>query len=202
MARQIYKKVNDKLLGARIRAARIEAGYTQVTAAEALNANQSEIAIYESGKRVPKDVTLKKIANKYGVTADWLKYGESSSFDFDDNKEGFLFTLDYRKKDVPHTKKELLKLIEQLNDEDSYDVLYETAKALRIHESEDNFNEWVNETTKEIKHMESKAKDLITIKNINPSEYKKYKDGKSSYLDIVETTKKKLEKELKQDSKK
>lgn len=195
MAKQIYKKVNDKMQGARIRAARIEAGYTQVTAADALNANQSEIAIYEAGKRIPKDTTLKKIAKAYGVKEADLRFGDSYSFDFEDSKDESKFVYESSSKKKGKTKQDVVDALDELVKPASFDSLYDIVEAFKIHESDKNFQKWEEEADLENKALILKAKDLLNIKTLYPADYKQYKAGKLTYEELVAIVEEKFAKE-------
>lgn len=53
-----------------LKAARVNAGYTQETAAEKLNISKGTLANYEKYKTKPDIEMSKKIAALYGVTVD------------------------------------------------------------------------------------------------------------------------------------
>ena len=56
-----------------IKKARLDAGLTQIEVAEKLGVAQAQYARWENGGRNPKDETVKKIAEIFGVTVDKLK---------------------------------------------------------------------------------------------------------------------------------
>ena len=56
----------------KIKKAREDTGFTQREVAEEVNLPQSTIAKYETGKLEPSLETLGKLADFYGVSADWL----------------------------------------------------------------------------------------------------------------------------------
>ena len=58
--------------GTRLKSARIDAGYTQTYVAELLGLSQSVIARYENDIREPDLTTLKRLADFYSVSTDWL----------------------------------------------------------------------------------------------------------------------------------
>jgi putative transcriptional regulator len=60
-------KKNYKLINLRE-----EKHLTQTQLAEAVGLNQAMIAYLESGKRGPSRDTMKKLADYFGVTIDWL----------------------------------------------------------------------------------------------------------------------------------
>lgn len=59
-------------IGERIRELRLNLNETQEECARCLNIKRSRLAMYEQGKRVPKDVLMIKIANHFGVPLDYL----------------------------------------------------------------------------------------------------------------------------------
>jgi len=56
----------------RLKKARENYGYTQMELADELNIGRSTLANYEKGFREPDFETLAMIANRLGVTSDWL----------------------------------------------------------------------------------------------------------------------------------
>lgn len=56
----------------RIKQRRIETGFTQQQAADALETDRSNYAGYESGRRVPPPDKLKKMADLFNVSVDYL----------------------------------------------------------------------------------------------------------------------------------
>ena len=56
-----------------IKKARLDAGLTQIEVAEKLGVAQAQYARWENGGRNPKDETVKKLAEIFGVTFDKLK---------------------------------------------------------------------------------------------------------------------------------
>lgn len=57
---------------ARLKQAREETGYTQREIAQIIGISKSTIASYEMGRTEPKIEILGKLADFYGVSADWL----------------------------------------------------------------------------------------------------------------------------------
>ena len=53
-----------------LKAARVNAGYTQDAAAKALNLGKNTIASYEAYKTIPDIETAKRIARLYGMSVD------------------------------------------------------------------------------------------------------------------------------------
>lgn len=60
------------LTGIRIREQRTEKGLTLKNLADKLDVQYQTIQAWESGKRMPKEETIQKIAGALGVTADYL----------------------------------------------------------------------------------------------------------------------------------
>ena len=56
----------------KLKKARIDAGYTQLQVAEALNISRSTLANYEVGRIEPNISTLALLADFYCVSTDWL----------------------------------------------------------------------------------------------------------------------------------
>lgn len=60
-------------LGSRLRSARDKSGLTQMEVAEKLGISNGAISGYERNYRDPDTDTLKRLAELYGVSIDWLK---------------------------------------------------------------------------------------------------------------------------------
>ena len=63
-----------------IKKARLDAGLTQIEVAEKLGVAQAQYARWENGGRNPKDETVKKLAEIFGVTFDKLQ-GKNDGLD-------------------------------------------------------------------------------------------------------------------------
>ena len=63
-----------------IKKARLDAGLTQIEVAEKLGVAQAQYARWENGGRNPKDETVKKLAEIFGVTFDKL-HGRNDGLD-------------------------------------------------------------------------------------------------------------------------
>ena len=61
-----------KVLGDKLLELRKNNGYTQIEISKKLNIQQTTYSKYEKGQRQPDYEILKKIANLYGVTTDFL----------------------------------------------------------------------------------------------------------------------------------
>ena len=57
---------NDRI-GSALRAARLEAGLTQVEVAAKLKVTQQAVGLWETGKAAPRAIAVKKLAQLYGV---------------------------------------------------------------------------------------------------------------------------------------
>jgi transcriptional regulator with XRE-family HTH domain len=64
---------------------RTKLGLTQREFAEALSIGQSTVTMAETGKRKLSDKTAKLICATYGVSLQWLKTGEGSMMDLNDD---------------------------------------------------------------------------------------------------------------------
>jgi transcriptional regulator with XRE-family HTH domain len=70
-----------KDFGARLKAARLNAGMTQVGAAAALDAKKATVSSWEIGNNMPDPLTLGRLAKLYGVTADLLIWDQAISME-------------------------------------------------------------------------------------------------------------------------
>ena len=61
------------MLNENIKKARLKSGLTQTQVAERLGVAQAQYARWESGGRNPKDETVEKLAEIFGVSFDYLK---------------------------------------------------------------------------------------------------------------------------------
>ena len=68
----VNKKLNNVLIGKRIKQFRQEQGLTQANLANELNTAQSVISAYENGKTRILTAFAYEIVKKYGVSLDWL----------------------------------------------------------------------------------------------------------------------------------
>ncbi|GIP62868.1 hypothetical protein J32TS6_14230 [Virgibacillus pantothenticus] len=73
------KKGVIKIFHNKLKALRHKSNKTQKELAQELNIGQSTIAMYENGKRKPDTKTLKKIADFFNVTVDYLLDNEVNS---------------------------------------------------------------------------------------------------------------------------
>lgn len=74
-------------LNERIKTVRTDAGVSQREFSERINISQGTLALFESGKRMPRDIHIAAICRTFRVNAEWLRYGkgEMRSADGDDS---------------------------------------------------------------------------------------------------------------------
>ena len=104
--------------GNKLRSMREKAGLLQKELATALNISTSAIGMYEQGRREPDNTTLKKIANYFNVSTDYLLDNETN--DKNTEKEikekeilkKALVNNGYMKENEDLTDEELSKLME------------------------------------------------------------------------------------------
>lgn len=65
-------------IGDRIKLVRDEVGLNQRDFALSIKIGQSTLAMFERGKRMPKDIHIEQICAKYNIDKDWIKTGEGS----------------------------------------------------------------------------------------------------------------------------
>lgn len=63
---------NAKDIGQKIRNLRLGKGLTQAELAKVIGSSTSAVAMYETGERIPRDETKKKIADLFGLKIDEL----------------------------------------------------------------------------------------------------------------------------------
>ena len=62
-------------IGDRVRAARVELGWSQRGLSEYSGVSQTGICLIETGRRSPTDATLGPIAAALGRRLEWVRYG-------------------------------------------------------------------------------------------------------------------------------
>jgi transcriptional regulator with XRE-family HTH domain len=65
-----------ELMGSRLKSAREKLRFSQKEAAARLGIHNSTLGKYELGEREPDLETIRKIANLYGVSPDWIIFGK------------------------------------------------------------------------------------------------------------------------------
>ena len=200
-----YEQLNKDRLGRRIVLARTKKGLTQVALAFAMFFKQSEIGKYETGKRIPKDATLKLISDKLEEDYKWLKYGDKSTFESKETEFGKEIKLNHFTS--VQTKKQSTEIINNLLSKLSTDnlaVLSELAEALYLDENpkllQAALDKEVNDFNQEIaKAKEEFAKtqpvyagisfmaDVALLKDVYPDLYEelinKWNKNHSKYKD-------------------
>ena len=102
------------MISERIRELRKSSGLTQIEFAQKLNVSHATVAMWETEKRTPGIETIKKIAEFFGVSVDYLT-GSKITLDFSYIDE----TKEYCKKHFPKHSKDveaILNDLDNLND--------------------------------------------------------------------------------------
>lgn len=68
-----------KTLGERLKQARVDAGFTQDTAAGRMGLKKQTFSSWENDRNIPDAVTLGKLARLYETTTDFLLFGAPTS---------------------------------------------------------------------------------------------------------------------------
>lgn len=71
-----------KIIGNRLRAARLALGLTQKELYEPLGVKAATWNHWESGKRLPDPLMMAKLKELHGITTDWIYAGDSSALPF------------------------------------------------------------------------------------------------------------------------
>lgn len=64
--------MNNEIFASRFKSLRVNAGITQTEISKYLGITKATVSYYESGKRVPSNSVMKKIANYFKVPVDYL----------------------------------------------------------------------------------------------------------------------------------
>lgn len=201
-----YNDLNRLNVGRRITLARVKQGLTQKGLAGITNKKQTEIALYENGKRLPKDDMLELLANRLDVDAEWLRYGDKGEYVIE--RDDTLVDLHYSHVSADKlSKAEMSKAKKQLNeltDEDKT-LVYRIIEALYLDEHRDELSEKVafekedfeKQRAEALSNGESNGKYRVIIKNFSPEEflyslgqlypdlYEKYSYIHGNYLDLL-----------------
>lgn len=102
--------------GNKLRALREKKGLLQKELANEIGISTSTIGMYEQGRREPDFETVKKLANYFGVSIDYLADNESKLFNDDELKEKeilkhSLINAGYMKENEDLSDEELQKLM-------------------------------------------------------------------------------------------
>lgn len=68
----IVSDVYAKIFAVKFKSIRVQKEFTQSEMAEFLDCSQQTINVWESGQHTPKITMLVKIADRFGVSVDWL----------------------------------------------------------------------------------------------------------------------------------
>ena len=138
-----YEKLNRERFGRRLATARSEAGLTQKGLAFLTGFVQSEIAVYEKGKRSPRDAAVQLLAEKLNVDVNWLKYGDDSTYTIKETDYGKDITINhFTKNGCDHDA--LVKKMSALSD-DSLSIVNELVDALFLDENPSLLNKAIEQ---------------------------------------------------------
>lgn len=73
------KKIQKDSLGQRIRQLRRDRNWSQEEFGEKIDIHVQTIGVYEKDETIPSALVLKKMAEVFGVTADYLLFGETDT---------------------------------------------------------------------------------------------------------------------------
>ncbi|NLC97427.1 MAG: helix-turn-helix domain-containing protein [Erysipelotrichaceae bacterium] len=134
-----YEQKNKEEFGQRLKYIRNLSKLSQKDFAFVLGMKQTEIGLYEIGKRFPRDNVIKNITDTMCTDFFWLKYGEYSPYTINKTPYGRDFTInhldlkhDIRYEDVkddPELVDVIKDIIEELS-EDNKKLVWEVANAL------------------------------------------------------------------------
>ncbi len=78
----VTKGFGDRLAQQRReKAARDQRDIGQKEVAEAVGASEPSVSRWEAGIGVPRDATIQRLADYFGVTPGWLRYGDGEATD-------------------------------------------------------------------------------------------------------------------------
>lgn len=159
-----YSKYNKEQLGKRIALARAKASLTQAGLAIIMGCNQSHVAAYEKGKRVPKDETLKRLSEHMKVDYNWLKYGDETFFDVEKTPFGKSVTINHfpGKGDTKIINQNLKKM-----NEDEVSIIQELSELIIREKDNKELSKYIKE--REEKYQAQLNGTKITKKKRTPS---------------------------------
>lgn len=138
-----YEKLNRERFGRRLATARSEAGLTQKGLAFLTGFVQSEIAVYEKGKRSPRDGAIQVLADKLGVDVNWLKFGNDSCYTIKGTDYGKDITINHFTK-TDCDRDAIIKKLSALS-EDSAALVSELVDALLLDENPSLLNKTIEQ---------------------------------------------------------
>lgn len=182
-----YKQDYKKDLGRRIAISRIKAGLSQTELALLVGCNQSHIGFYEIGKRVPRDKSLKKIAEKLNIDYTWLKYGDATYYDVENTEYGTSYVVNHfpGESSIDTITSKLKKL-----NKDELKTIDETVNLLIMEKDNDELNKYLSD--KQAKYIEElkKAKEIkkgISSEGTTANEMTAlFKYYKNVFIDLTE----------------
>ena len=121
----MFKEID--MFSERLKATRLERGYTLKVLGRRIGMAESTVSLYESGKREPDLETIQRIADVFGVTTDYL-LGRTDDPTPADEKKG---SLDEQLSGIEFA---LFGEIRELDDEDKLDILNDVRRARELRE--------------------------------------------------------------------
>ena len=194
-----YQDIKNQRFGRRLAIARTECGIKiQHDAEDMFNMAQSNLSRYEMGKQFPKDDKIAMFAEKYGVSFDWLKYGDEDEYIIEDFDNMKTIQYNYIKGKKNHTYKNMYKLLSQENK----NIIDGLTRALYLDENPDMLQKQLGEDQAEFEKnlevaktanretewtKEAKKRRVIieTVRRTNHDLYNMYKEKKCSYDDLL-----------------
>jgi transcriptional regulator with XRE-family HTH domain len=105
--------------GDKIKDLREQRGYMQSHVAEMLGIAPNTLSGYENNNRKPNSATVKKLAEYYGVTIDYLLGSESSINDLEEDfPEGVMVLRRASKELTPEARAQMIKLMKAFLEKD------------------------------------------------------------------------------------
>lgn len=112
--------MKDNILPKRLRELREEKGYLQKFVADKIGVRSNTLSGYENGTRSPDPEMIKKLADLYGVTTDYLLGHEVKDIDsmsdeeIDDEIKEIMKEVNVWYKDEPENKREKLEMLRKI----------------------------------------------------------------------------------------
>ena len=195
-------KENRKRFGRRLAIARTRCGLTQEGLALLSGTKQAVISRYELGNAIPRDDTLRKIAELLQEDYNWLKYGDSSVVET--AEEDGVKTITINHLDHPDNSTSRSEKISKINNDllelsdDSVSIVNELTSALTISENsdlqeelkkkEDTAHKWMIKAARNVKKTSPEIEQvnaLLDIKARNPELFKRYEKNPGTANEII-----------------
>jgi len=112
--------MKDNILPKRLRELREEKGYLQKFVADKIGVRSNTLSGYENGTRSPDPEMIKKLADLYGVTTDYLLGHEVKDIDsmsdeeIDEEIKEIMKEVDVWYKNEPEDKREKLEMLRKI----------------------------------------------------------------------------------------